>query len=327
MVKIDEISWEDVEVGKDSPETLSFKTYKNYLITLSSLIEINYDENPLIKLKILMEKKLSKGIERKKGVNLEKIRSLLINSWHTELNFLLPMKIGGDFTRYSIHWAPVQAYYSIYLSLRALMESCNNPISNTHRATLSAISNWIIERDVIPYPWSCSCTNMENPKYGGFKEKIEYVNPLCIPNSTNLEHSYAMFLRTTRKIKFEKRKSEIKLKTKRDKIKKRFTKQDKKKIEAGLHATTFFDCFYRLRTKSNYEEAETYVLSDLVKIDLDNFYYSLKKILTSTLFILESIIAKYLGLDEFNKMIDDFTKKIAREDLKEEGIFERKQYF
>ena len=308
---------------RDSPETLSFKTYKNYLVAISGLIESKYGKNPLVNLKKTMNE-ICQKIERNKRVDLKKIRSLLINCWHTELNFLLPTKIGGDFTKYSMHWAPVQAYYSAYLSLRVLMESCNADIDNKHTPTLSTVSNWIVKRKLFPYPWNCYFHKITG--YGEFKEKIKDTHNLYAPTPENFENLCAKFLKTTRKEKFEKRKSESKIRTKQDKLKKRYTKQDKEKIEKGLHATTLFDCLYRLRIKSNYGEVGTYALSDTGEKDIDVFYYSLKKILTGTLYILEFMVAKYIGPDKIKKIISKFKNNISKEDLKTEGIFERERY-
>lgn len=296
---------------------MSFKTYKNYLVAISGLTK------DLKNLKGDMDE-ICQNLKRKKGTDLKKIRNLLINCWHTELNFLLPKKIGGDFIKYSMHWAPVQVYYSVYLSLRALMESRNDQAGNNHTSILSTVSNWIVERKLFPYPWKCYFNQIKG--HVGFEKKIENTHNLSNPTPEEFENLYAKFLKTTRDRNLEKRKSESKIKTKQNKLKKRYTKQDKEEIEKKLHSTTLFDCLYKLRIKSNYEEVGTYALSDVRREDVLVFYRSFEKILRGTLYVLESMITKYIGPDEIKKIISDFKEKISKKDLKTEGIFNREQH-
>jgi len=325
-------SWLNAEVSKleDNDETLSFKTYKNYLDGVSSIILKEYGA-PNVYLLNLKEKleSIDKNINIQKDVDIEKIKSLLINSWHTELNFLLPLKISGDMSRYSLHWAPVQMYYSLYLAIRALFESARFEIKNTHEPTLKSISNWIVNRNLFPYPWTCYCeglSELKNCKFNNFKSDIKEVCALSFPDDETSESFYAKFLKTTRNKYFDDKKFRAGLKTKGGKPLKSFSKANKQLIEQNLHKTTIFDCIYRLRIKSNYEEAETYILSEMSKSDADKFYNSLKIVLTSSLLTLEYLIVKHMGKERFKEIVESF-ERVKRTDLfTNESIFLRKLY-
>ena len=107
---------------------------------------------------------------------------------------------------------------------------------------------------------------------------------------------------------------------------KKFTKNHKKEVDRKMHNTTIFDCLYRLRIKSNYEEAETYILSQMSSSDADELYESLRTILNCCLLSIENLIKGYLGDEKFNKIRDEIKSKIKREEFRNESIFLREQY-
>jgi len=297
-------TWEPV---KDDDNTLSFKTYRNYINSIARIIIKTYGEDYLIELKKILPSVQKASSKR----DFEKIKSLLINCWHTELNFILPTKIETGLTKYSFHWAPVQIYYSLYLALRCLFESNGMSIKNTHEPTLRSISSWICDRDIFPYPLNCNCcglSELKNICLNNFQcdltnEEINQISALAMPDEDNLEKYFAKFLKTTREKWFISKKERSGLKTKTGKKLKRFTIEHKKKVDEKMHNTTIFDCLYRLRIKSNYEDAETYILSQMSSSDADELYDSLKIILNCSLFCIENLIKGYLGEEEFNKII------------------------
>jgi len=292
-------TWAEVGVGTlDDDETISFKTYKNYLISLANIIKREYGGDEFSFEQIVKNLNIGEKLERNKAPNIEKIKTILFNCWHTELNFILPLTIGPSFMKYSIHWSPVQGYYSLYLSIRALLESLNNSINPNHSQTLEVISEFICKRKLFPYPWSCSCLGLaeiNNLKFNCFLKPIEEISMLAIPIDKTLESCYAKFLKTTRERQFQKRRNNTTdIKTKKGNIKKNWSINDKKKVESRIANTTIFDCIYRLRIKSNYEEVDTYIFSDITNLEIEEFYNSLKLIIESTLFIMEFLMVKSL---------------------------------
>ncbi len=313
----------------DDDETISFKTYKNYLISLSRLIKKEFGEEDYLK-NIFIEINKNLKIDRKNNPNIEKIKGLLFNCWHTELNFLLPTTIGPSFMKYSVHWSPIQVYYSIYLSIRSLFESSNSGINSNHAQTLRTISDWIVKRNLFPYPWNCYCGGLEelkNLKFHGFREKVSEVSMLAYPSDETIESCFAKFLKTTRERQFKlKREGTEDIITKKGERKKSWTSEDKKLVEKRISYTTIFDCIYRLRIKSNYENVDAYILSNMSDEDSIEFYESLKIILESTLLVLESFILKHFGKKEIGSVIEEFATKINSSELRKKGIFIRKKF-
>lgn len=324
-----------ITIPDDEEEIKSFRTYNNYLLSLRQFVEDQYGSMPsaLSKLKIACEQKSTfSRIQTNKTADLEKIKKLLFNSWHTEIVFSIPRKVNGDLVRYSNHWAPIQAYYSIFLSLRAFFESMGINCPNTHTNTLQQVSECIIKRDLFPLPWNGYCSGLpelKNLSYGNFQEENKSISNLSTPSKEDFWSWYALWLKTTRERKFESRKEEV-LKGRvfrraDNKPRKNLSLECKKKVDQGLHATTFFDGLYRLRIRSNYEDADAFILGTMSQKDAISFHDSLVIILQSTLFVIEKYIARYLSNQKFSEILNDFTKNI-KEDLVKETIGLRKDY-
>jgi hypothetical protein len=321
---------------EDNEEIKSFKTYNNYLLSLRQFIDNEYGVTPqkFDKLKIACEQKPTFAkIQTNKKADIEKIKKLLFNSWHTEIVFSIPRKTDNDLVRYSNHWAPIQAYYSIFLLLRAFFESMGMDCPNTHTNTLQQISECILERDLLPSPWSSYCRglkNLNNLTYGNFTEEYRGISNLSIPCKEDFWSWYALWLKTTRERKFETRKEEV-LKNKvfkrtNNKPRKNLAIEHKRVVDRGLHATTFFDGLYRLRIRSNYEDADAFILGTMSQKDAVCFHDSLVVILQSTLFVLEKYTAKYISNQDFYKIVDEFMENL-KTDIVKETIGLRKNYF
>ena len=84
MVKQEDLKL--IEIGKDDDNILSFKTYKTYINCLGSLIKNKYGDKFIEQFKAKLPP--LNDISRNNDIDNEKIKSLLMNSWHTELNFL-----------------------------------------------------------------------------------------------------------------------------------------------------------------------------------------------------------------------------------------------
>ena len=151
-----------------------FTTYKNYLLSFSYLLDLLYPDHKSIFAQL-------KNVRLKSNIDSERVRSLLLNSWNSELLLNLPSLFQGDFLKFSNHWSPVQSYYSIYLSLRALIVGKNISARGDHSTTLKVVSsNFIQGEKIIPFPWNIllDCTN-----FYGIQGNlvINQINPLENP--------------------------------------------------------------------------------------------------------------------------------------------------
>jgi hypothetical protein len=294
------------ENKKSIGEEFKFQTYKQYLLYLSKLIEKEYKEN----LEKLAEKTKEGDIERIKEVEvfIPRIKDFLFNAWNMEINFLMPSQIieNTSLTKFSNNWSPIQAYYSVFLGLRALYLASGYNLRDTHKAALT-FTSFYVKKNIFPFPWNCYCDGQKdlgNLSFKNFRKKRlqENIRTLKEVNQDYFEDVYAKFLRTTREKEYEKRKQEYR---KKEKIK-RVVREQGLIIDRHIPSTTFLDCLYRLRKRSDYDEAEGLLLSEVIREDTIEFYESLRTILESTLFILENLIRKHIGKDRFNEIVREF---------------------
>jgi len=140
-----------------SDEAQSFATYKNYLLSLSKFILAHYGDEPACFASMhsrCLEDKLETPARNHKLMSGDEtaIRKSLFNCWHTELVLRLPTKT-PDLIRYANHWSPVQAYYAIYLCLRAYLRSYGDGVADTHATTLKTISFQLEQRKLLLPFW------------------------------------------------------------------------------------------------------------------------------------------------------------------------------
>jgi len=303
-----------------------FTTYKNYLLSLNYLLQLLYPNYESI-LSTL------KDIRPKPDSDFNRVRSLLMNSWNSELLLNLPFLFQEDFLKFSNHWSPVQSYYSIYLSLRALIVAKNMGARGDHSTTLQVVSsNFIQGEKIIPYPWNIllDCSN-----YCCIREAstVSFINPLENPfyfrkNLNKLQDSVCLFIKTTReriiKEKCQEWKESHPLK---NRPRKRLKQGVKKTISKSTRPISIFDCLYRLRIRSNYQDVDIFILGSSVP-ETKHYFSAICNITDKTLFVLEKFLFDCLGKTNMNKIIDEYLKS---DTLKINpklgcGIFRRKSF-
>jgi len=84
--------------SEDSRRRLT--AYKNYLLSFSYLLNLLYPDYKSIFTKL-------KNVRPKSNTEAERVRSLLLNSWNSELLLNLPLLFQEDFLKFSNHWSPV----------------------------------------------------------------------------------------------------------------------------------------------------------------------------------------------------------------------------
>jgi hypothetical protein len=246
-----------------------------------------------------------------------------------EMNFLIPSKIidNSSFTKFSNNWSPIQAYYSVFLGLRAFYLASGYNLKNSHEATLT-FTSFYAKKSVFPFPWCCFCDGekeLGNLNFVNFKKKTLHhdIKILTTLHKNYFEDVYAKFLRTTREKEYEKKKKDYR---KQENIK-RIIKKNGFIVDIQVPSTTFLDCLYRLRKRSYYDNVDGFLVSNAVMEDTVEFYESLKIILETTLFMIESVIRECIGVERFGEMIREFTEEVFKEKKDEIGIFRRKVIF
>lgn len=232
-----------------------FTTYKNYLLAISYLL----DDYSSIHGKL-------KDIQQKQNLDLSKIKSLLMNSWNSELLLNFPSLLNEDFLKFSNHWSPVQSYYAIYLACRALIVAKGFQAKGDHATTLEIIvSNFIQMEKLFPHPWNIlfdarGYTNILNGVALTIINCLE--NPYHFRSDQNkLCSSLCMFLKTTFERIIEEKCSEWKEKHPiKNRPRKRLPPGIKQTIVNKQRKVSIFDCFYRLRIRSNYKDVDIFIL-------------------------------------------------------------------
>lgn len=293
-------------LNKSEDSHRRFTTYKNYLLSFNYLLNLLYSDYKSIFANL-------KIIRPKSKIDSARVRSLLLNSWNSELLLNLPLLFKEDFLKFSNHWSPVQSYYSIYLSLRALIVAKNMNARGDHATTLQIISsNFIQGEKIIPFPWDVllDCSN-----FYGIKGKsiISSINPLENPfyfrnNLNKLQDSICLFIKTTReriiKVKCQEWKESNPLK---NKPRKRLAPGIKNLISKSTRPTSIFDCLYRLRIRSNYQDADIFILGSSVP-ETRYYFQALCNITDKTLFVLEKYLCDCLGKKTMDAIVGEYLK-------------------
>ncbi len=292
-----------VQSDEDVQHALRFRTYLNYLEIISNFLE-PCESNPKKLIKNVIKSKTFCDIQGGRCTDFNKLGKLLRNCWLTEIQLNLTFE---DYVSYSNHWAPVQVYYATYLALRAFYVSMGITISHEHSTTLKNIGEDIKRRpELFPRPWKVICIG--DPKNEieilNHPEGTEFKKSSALNSNLDIWSSYRTFLKTTRERQLEK----ICDDWKRSKHKKRISEAQRLTLVNNLAPTSFFNVLYRLRLRSNYEDADSFLVSIQETDEALRFNKALKKISWCTLFTLETLIARYIKKTKFEEIVHSFQK-------------------
>ena len=301
------ISFERKYSFEEADDSLRFRVYVNYLVSIKNYLKSNYS-TPNVLIDQISRTASFRRIRMAQSLDKGELSRVMRNAWLTELQ-IYASSADREFIPYSNHWAPVQLYYQCYLSIRGLFLASGQSIRESHPAALKRISNEIRSRpDIFPYPWKVT--------YGGDPRKsgrylnlpssvtVNVISPLTTSRRVSFFDSFGLLLKTTRERQIDSALKEWKRKEHR----KRLSAVEREYVIAGLHETTFFDFLYRLRIRSNYTDADSFLFSVKNRNDTLAFNQSIKSIGWYTMLLLEVLVAKYIGRDAFIGIADLFIK-------------------
>lgn len=298
------------QTGVDEQQS-RFVTYLNYLEALRRYLS-EETWRPAHQIASLRSGPSFRRLQRNTDVNKSAVSKYLRNSWATELQLRAPTS-NPEILGVANHWATVQLYYAVYLSLRALFIAANREVATNHRAALRTIAADVEKRSgLFPLPWKVCC------KGGAMSSSAEF---LCIPKDVEVREisnlssvgrdefwsSYAMLLRTTRKRQIDERADQWKHQHK----KKRLKKGGRIEIAENLHPTTLFDFLYRLRIRSNYSDADSFIETLDDGESAQRFNSSLIRICWCSCLILEAQTCEYVGRKAFGELVDEYCDRIG----------------
>lgn len=259
-------------------------------------------------------------LQRNHEADLKYVRRLLYNSWNTEYLLRASEQQSDDYLRIALHWSFPQAYYCVYLNLHAFLVA-KGINAKTHEGILRQFGSLVRHG---AYPKAMSFHLMGELSEPSFVHLPHYNPALAkttvelspIRNIEEADTSIAGFLRTTRREKAELLKAERQsrkrnaLKTKDGRVRQSFQREHWKVITDRMGITTILDLLYRLRIKANYQDIDSFIQD---RIDCRPFYTALREIIAYLNFVHESYTAKVIGVQQFERIVEDFPGKAEQQ--------------
>jgi len=293
---------------EEGEQSTRFQTYVNYLTAIDNYLTSQYPE-PRNLIEVIAESPSFQKIQGGRCSDQQGVQRLLRNAWFTEIQMHISA-LHQELVPYSNHWIPVQLYYGVYLAVRAYFSCTGQQVGEHHATTLRRVSNDIANRPALfPYPWKVLCTGDQYGTGANYlnlppSTQIGQVSSLTSGKRVSFWDSYVMLLRTTRMRQVERAVDEWKKKEGR----KRITRPNRETVVSRIPPTSMFDALYRLRIRSNYADADSFLLSlDDVGKAME-FNQSIRSICWWTMLLLETLSARYIGKGKFNNIVAGFLK-------------------
>ncbi len=314
-----------IEVKPFSEETIKFEIYTNYLRGLAYFLKEKYPDHSSIEKFIVCK-------NNKNNIDISLVGKYLHNAWNSERILNLPKELGMDsfFIKFANHWSPVLGYYATFLCFQALLIAIGENSVLEHKNFLSKISS-LIKKEKLPfiYPWNLLCWGCTYYKEEKFNYEVDLnkvinLDPRANPKSVEDLIFIGKILRTTRKkeedYQEKKWKKEGKYKNLDGSPKKKFAREQKKQVSNNVTATSIFNFLYRLRIRSNYEDADIFFIGERSNIDINDYFNSIILITDYTMFFIESMLKQVIGREKFSSLVEIFIKNSPRYNL---GVFIR----
>lgn len=292
-------------------EEKKFLTYFNYVCALSNYVATNIEQVDELLANINSTKCYRQIQCKRKIVDIKKIEVILRNSWFTEYQ-LTQLSKQDSYLPIALLWIPVQAYYSSYLMARAYFLSQNHEASPNHQPTLNSVANEIMFRkSLFTYPWIMMCIgNDKSPVFLNQIEESTIGSNSLLSSNSQLKYieTFKIFLKTTREREIER----IIKQYKHDNNIKKLSSIKKQEIIDSIAPTTIFDCLYRLRIRSNYETADSFMFYDVSIEKAKQYQTAFSNIIWGNHLLFENLIMKYLSVNPYKSIVDTFSSSFAR---------------
>ena len=243
---------------------------------------------------------------RRRGVDLSALRELLTVAWMSEVQLRMPGMLGGpEMIRYANAWAPVHAYYAVYMALQAWFETSGfRGVIDDHSATLRTVASQLRDRDLLPPPWgvlASGCPMRDQDTYLNAPSGVDlaaHIELLGNPALDEFWPRYGTWLRATRESRLRHQEAQVKARRGWSRI----SPNERTRISQAVWPTTFFDCLFRLRVRSNYRSVASYLVRCVDDESALRFHGSLVRCTEATLALLELYVAKAAGAREYGRI-------------------------
>ncbi len=249
-------------------------------------------------------------IQRRPVTDVAELRRLLAISWASEMQLRLADVGGEAFLRYSNAWAPVQAYYAVYMSIHAwLVTAGMGGLIDDHTSSLRSAVSHVVERNLLPHPFevTCSgCPDLHQRQINGAPAQAnidDHFENLAAPTLNDFYPRFAKMLETTRDLRLARLRKEWLRKNNRKKM----MATEKQAAAARLHATSVFDYLWRLRIRSNYGDVSAFLLSGVGDANHGAFHSGLVSLASTICLLMQSLIVARIGPQPYADAVDEFT--------------------
>jgi hypothetical protein len=295
-----------------------FTVNRNYLQAIAGFITTTYGrrEQLYAGLKTSVEGMPQYHRIQRGQADLTEVRRFLTLAWTSEIQLHLPALMGNQsMLPFANTWAPVHAYYSVFGTLQAWFAANGmKGVADDHTATLKTISKQIEQRDLFPEPWNllaigCPMRKERLHLNGRGVDCTSHVEVLSTPIPFGVDPEFwprlGTWLRSTREARLTAREEQWKKQQKR----KRIGKDERTRIATTVAPTSLFDCFWRMRIRSNYGTIDPYLVTQISESDHELFNDALCTMTRATVALLELFVLRRVGKPEFAKIATDFVRQ------------------
>lgn len=294
----------------------AFATYRHYLVHIERCLGGEYGVGgslePGVVSVVRAAPKFSRiGRPALSHDEAQRLQNTLRIAWAKELQLRIPGAFDADLLPFLIHGSGIHAYYVVFHAARALITVAGQAVAPSHSATLATLSSWTKDRDLFPVPWSVRSEGGPSRSAMWIAGKPSYaitsggVSPLSTPTPVTVWDSLDMLLFTTRDRQIKDRKRQWREKNKRFRV----PANEAAKLCRNLPATTLFNVLYRLRTRSDYSDADAFLDGIPTTEAAAEFHSAICTFVHGTLVVLETLVVAYAGPDVYSDAADRFLKQ------------------
>lgn len=299
--------------AEEEERSRRFQVHKNYLLGLSQHLQERYGEGLDDASRGLVEElRRQRGYGRIQCTSIDRkaCGTALSLSWTglIQLELASWSQVRFDLA-YTNAWAPVHAYYAVHGAARAWL-TAQGQTTTSHAATLKAIGSEVQGRHLYPEPWDVSCTGCchnGSHIFQNVASQSAIADPgllLQAPSLDTFWPRYLKMLETTRKQVLEQRYNDWK----QQQGKKRITMAQKQQVATGVPPTTLFDFLWRLRVRSNYQDVESVLMTNVADAWHQDFHDSIRLVAHLSSLVFETLLAARIGRQAYGDAIDSFMK-------------------
>jgi hypothetical protein len=246
--------------------------------------------------------------------DVQAVSKLLQACWSTEYALRATAELGDEeYLRNALHWTFPQAYHTILSGLQAFLYTTG--VRSNNPSLIRREVGRLVVRNAYPRPVSFYAAgaygdfSIHRLPLAGYKPGLHIAG-----KEIEAQAQIGQFLRTTRKMKAMITRQQIQANPntalrsqKTGKVLDKWTASHWQQITWRLGYTTIFDLLGRLRISQTSREIERYVEAE---IDFKLFHQSLLNIVSYLNGIHESYIAKAMGLERYQQLVQELPKHL-----------------